>query len=113
MSQGSRAEKRAENHLIQQGLILIERNFRARTGEIDLIMRDQASVVFVEVRQRTHQRFGGALESVDNHKQRKLLATAAIYLQKWGAHLPPCRFDVVLIEGEEEKLSWIRDAFSA
>ncbi len=112
MADGSLAESRAAAYLVGQGLYLVERNFRAKTGEIDLIMRDGACLVFVEVRQRRHGGFGGALESIDARKQRKLLATAQWYLMRC-AHSPPCRFDVVVIEGQAADLRWIRDAFSA
>ncbi len=112
MADGSAAEMQAEHYLLAQGLTLVERNFRCRMGEIDLIMRDQATVVFVEVRSRTGNRFGGALASIDARKQQKLIVTAQMYLQRLRA-TPPCRFDVVLIQGAQAAPYWIRNAFSA
>uniref|UniRef100_E6QUB7 Putative endonuclease n=1 Tax=mine drainage metagenome TaxID=410659 RepID=E6QUB7_9ZZZZ len=111
MADGAQAESRAADYLIEQGLTLVERNFRCRGGEIDLIMRDGAYLVFIEVRQRTHSRFGGALESIDARKQRKLMTAAQLYLARY-TRLPPCRFDVVLIEGKTAALQWLRNAFS-
>ena len=110
MTNGALAEQLAERYLVRQGLRLIERNFRCRLGEIDLIMRDGAAMVFVEVRQRSNSRFGGAIASIDLRKQQKLIAAAHYYLAN-STVLPPCRFDALLIEGDA--INWIRDAFSA
>lgn len=110
MANGIKVERQAEAYLMRQGLTLTERNFRCRMGEIDLIMRDGATLVFVEVRQRSSRKFGGAVASIDGRKQQKLIAAAHIYLSrlsKW----PPCRFDALLIEGDT--VNWIRDAFGA
>lgn len=108
MADGSSAERRAEAFLVQQGLTLVARNFRCRMGEIDLIMRDSATLVFVEVRQRRHAAFGGALESIDHHKQRKLTACAEVYLSRLP-RLPPCRFDVVLLQGKQPEPLWLQN----
>jgi putative endonuclease len=104
---GSCGEDLALACLIGQGLTLVERNFRCKAGEIDLIMRHGASLVFVEVRARADKRFGGAAASIGPAKQRRLLIAAQVYLQRF-ATLPPCRFDVFAIEGEQTE--WLRDA---
>ncbi|MBS1269105.1 MAG: hypothetical protein MAG794_00048 [Gammaproteobacteria bacterium] len=97
---GRNAERRARRYLENQGLTCVEANYRCRFGEIDLVMRDQSTIVFVEVRYRKNKRYGGALESIDFHKQRKLRASAERYLQRRRVGVDfPCRFDVVLISG--------------
>ena len=103
---GQAAEVRALRYLQTQGLTLQQQNFRCRFGEIDLIMRDGDALVFVEVRQRQNGRYGGALASVTQSKQHKLLATARFFLQAYPT-LPACRFDVVAIEGE--RLHWLKN----
>jgi len=116
---GNRMEDTAARHLSNAGLKIIERNFRSRFGEIDLIARDGNTLVFVEVRFRRSNRFGGAGISVDWRKQRKLLATANSYLQYRRLDCP-CRFDVIAIErctstdssGQQDlNIQWIADAF--
>lgn len=102
---GAAAEARALAYLQQQGMQLLERNFSCRCGEIDLIMREQQTVVFVEVRQRSSAQFGGAAASVTAVKQARLWRTAEYYLQRY-ASAPSCRFDLIAIQGAE--LSWIR-----
>lgn len=110
---GRNSEQLALGHLQAQGLQLLERNYRCKSGEIDLIMRDGDCLVFVEVRYRKHNRFGSASESVTGSKQRKLLASANHYLQRTDS-ASPCRFDVVGISGENSQtIEWIRDAFRA
>ncbi len=113
---GKNAENTACQHLQQQGLKLIERNYLCPRGEIDLIMQDTSSIIFVEVRYRRNSRFGSGAESVDRRKQEKLLATAAHYLQKHPkAAKEPCRFDVVSLTGPDgrQEIEWINDAFQA
>ena len=114
---GAAAEDRALRFLLDQGLALVRRNFRvargphARGGEIDLILRDRdGTLVFVEVRQRGSRSAGGAAASVGASKQRSLVLAAQHYLQHLP-RLPPCRFDVVAIEGEQ--LQWLPAAFDA
>lgn len=110
--QGDAAEELACQHLQRQGLTLIERNYRCRHGEIDLVMRDKESTVFVEVRYRNNSSFGGSAVSVDGRKQTKLIAAASHYLQHHPALAQrPARFDVVAIA--PGALEWIRDAFQA
>lgn len=114
---GQRAEQVASTFLEQQGLTLVERNYACTRGEIDLIMRDRNTLVFVEVRYRRSRRYGSAAESVDWRKQGKLLATAEHYLQAHPkAARQPCRFDVIALTGqgrEPDHVDWIADAFQA
>lgn len=109
---GDRGEARAEAFLNGHGLKTFRRNWQCRHGEIDLVMFDDATVVFVEVRMRTPLGFGGGLDSVDSRKQRKLARTAAYFLAR-NASLAerPCRFDVVAIAGEGGAIEWVRNAF--
>lgn len=106
---GQSAELRAETYLKTQGLKLLARNWRCRFGEIDLIMQDASTLVFIEVRLRTRSDFGGAAASVTPAKQKKLLAAARQYLTTLDT-LPPCRFDVVALAGEAPP-EWIKNAF--
>jgi putative endonuclease len=108
-ARGREAEERAARHLAAHGLRLVERNFRIRGGEIDLICRDGAGLVFVEVRQRSRSDFGGAGASITAAKRRRIVLAARHYLL--GKADCDCRFDCVLIDGEQ--LEWIRDAFAA
>jgi putative endonuclease len=109
-SVGDAKEEIACRYLEGQGLRLLARNHRCRHGEIDLVMRDAETLVFVEVRYRRSQAFGGAAQSVDAHKQRRLVSAAGHYLQIHPTHLP-CRFDVLAI-GAGDRIDWIRHAFS-
>lgn len=106
---GRLAEERAAEYLRARGLTILARNWRSRFGEIDLIARDGATLVFVEVRARSSRSHGGAAASITAAKQRKLTATAHQYLARVGLDAP-ARFDAMLIEAEGE-ISWIRDAF--
>ena len=110
-AQGDAAEARACAFLEQQGLRLITAQFRCKVGEIDLIMEDQGTLVFVEVRQRRSARYGGAAASIHGRKQRRILAAAAFYLQIHGGNRP-ARLDVVAIEADD-RLNWIPNAFEA
>lgn len=111
LEQGLAAERRALDYLQRQGLRLRARNYRCRAGEIDLVMNDGESLVFVEVRKRSNPRFGGALASVDAAKRRRLIATARHYLQATGTDAP-ARFDVVAVDARDD-IQWITDAFPA
>jgi putative endonuclease len=108
---GTEAERQARHHLERQGLEFVAANYHCRRGEIDLVMRDGDTLVFVEVRQRTNPRFGGAAASVDFRKQHKLILTAEHYLQK-HPHDGPVRIDVVAM-AQENAIDWIRNAFQA
>ncbi len=119
MITGQKNERLAERFLKQKGLKLIERNYRCRAGEIDLIMADGDSLVFVEVRFRKHKKYGSASESVNLRKQQKLIKAAQYYLlAHFHSHEPACRFDVVAIDGNQTpKLSqnpieWLPNAFT-
>jgi putative endonuclease len=112
---GDAAEQRALEHLERQGLALMRRNYRvargprARGGEVDLIMRERdGTLVFVEVRARADAEHGGAAASVTAAKQRRLVFAAQCFLAGLATP-PPCRFDVVAIDGE--RLEWLRGAF--
>jgi len=113
---GDEGEVRALAHLLRQGLKLVRRNYRvaagprARGGEVDLILRDRdGTMVFVEVRSRRTDGHGGAAGSVTPSKQRSVLYAARHYLMEF-ATFPPCRFDVVSIEGD--RIDWLQAAFS-
>ena len=110
VSIGNRAENLAADYLIRHGLRLVDRNFRCRGGEIDLIMGDGPVLVFVEVRARADAAFGGAAESPTSAKQARIILAARHYLARHGLDAP-CRFDAVLVDGG--KLSWLRNAFDA
>jgi len=111
---GDAAEDRALQHLQAQGLQLVQRNYRTPGrggGEIDLIVRDaDGTLVFVEVRQRGRQDHGGALASITPTKQRRIVFAARHFLLKLR-QIPPCRFDIVAVEGED--LHWLKAAFNA
>jgi putative endonuclease len=110
---GARAEQQAARYLQRQGLKPVEQNYRSRFGEIDLIMRDGAVLVFVEVRLRRNADFGGAAASVDAHKQQRIIRTAHQYLASL-VRTPPCRFDVVLMdEAQDNHVQWLKNAFDA
>jgi len=116
--QGDAAESRALAWLLARGLALEVRNYRvaqgprARGGEIDLVMRDEAdgTLVFVEVRQRRSGAHGGAAASIGASKQRSLLLAAQHYLRRYASP-PPCRFDVVALDGD--RIEWLQAAFDA
>lgn len=105
--QGRRWEQAALAHLRRHGLALIEANFRCKGGEIDLVMRDGDALVFVEVRQRASRDHGGAAASITPAKIRRLVRAAQYYLLRFPT-LPPCRFDVIAIDGGH--LDWLRNA---
>ncbi|MBZ9663335.1 YraN family protein [Pseudomonas sp. LMG 31766] len=112
---GRAAEQAARQHLERSGLKLIEQNWSCRRGELDLVMLDGDTVVFVEVRARRHSAWGGALESIDARKRGKLVIAAELFLQqhsRWARY--PCRFDVVAISTDgATRLDWIKNAFDA
>ena len=110
MNSGAQAEQQAAHYLRQQGLKPVAQNYRSRFGEIDLIMQDGATLVFVEVRLRRTANFGGAVASIDARKQRRLILTAQQYLAGL-AHIPPCRFDAVLMDDND--VQWLKNAFEA
>jgi putative endonuclease len=110
---GRLAEEAACRYLQAQGLRLIERNYRCRSGEIDLVMDDGDSLVFVEVRYRRHDRYGSGAETVDARKRARIIRCAQYYLQRHPtAQGRPARFDVISLAAGQD-LQWIRDAFGA
>ena len=116
-ARGDEAEQQALDYLLRQGLALVQRNYRvargpnARGGEVDLILRERdGTLVFVEVRARRSVAHGGAGASVGAAKQRSLLLAARFYLSRLATP-PPCRFDVVAIEGG--RIEWLQAAFDA
>ncbi|NOQ81719.1 MAG: YraN family protein [Methylophaga sp.] len=113
LSTGQQAELWASNYLQQQGLILVTKNYHCRRGEIDLIMQDNQTLVFIEVRYRKSARFGSALESVNYKKQEKIIFTAEHYLLQNKQDFSSYRFDVVAISPEQHtpKITWLKDAF--
>lgn len=106
---GKKAEDIACSYLQQNGLTLIQRNYQCRFGEIDLVMQDDDILVFVEVRYRSSNNFGGGIESVDANKRRKLVFAANHYLQNTDGD-QPTRFDVVAL-GPDQPPQWICNAF--
>jgi putative endonuclease len=110
-ARGADAESLAAAFLQLQGLALVERNYRCRFGEIDLIARDGDTLVFVEVRMRSSERFGGAAASITAAKQQKLLRTARHYLAG-STRAPACRFDALLLHGENQSIEWLKNAFT-
>ena len=113
-SVGRAAEATALTHLKSEGLKEIESNFRCRMGEIDLVMKDGNCLVFAEVRFRKENRFASAAVSVDLHKQRKIIRTAAAFLGRHPQYSDcAVRFDVIGLDrsGDQTTLKWIRDAF--
>ena len=112
---GFDAERVADRYLQDRELKPVTRNFRCRHGEIDLIMLDEDCLVFVEVRYRASNRFSSASLTIDIHKQRKIIRTAAVFLAKRSQFANSIvRFDVVAIDADErgnKTIEWIKDAF--
>lgn len=109
---GTAMELKALEFLRKQGLQLLQRNFNSRMGEIDLIMLDQDTLVFIEVRYRQNQNYGSALESVNFSKQQKLIKTAHYFLQTQKHYQKShCRFDVIAFSKDNDRPEWIRNAF--
>ena len=112
---GQQAELYARTYLENQGLIWLASNFSCRLGEIDLVMKTcKGELVFIEVRRRSSDKFGGAAASVTVSKQKKIIKTAALYLLKHpnqGQH--GVRFDVLAFDGKPARLTWIKRAFDA
>ncbi|MDU4059010.1 MAG: YraN family protein [Pseudomonas oryzihabitans] len=118
LQRGRQAEDRALQFLQTRGLRLLDRNWRWQGGELDLVMLDGDTVVFVEVRARRHTAWGGAAESIDARKRQRLVNSAALFLQseaRWAKL--PCRFDVIAIgpgaDASPQALEWIKQAFDA
>ena len=115
-TQGSHVEALAREFLLRQGLTPVAANANYRGGELDLVMRDGNTLVFVEVRYRRGSGFGGGAASVDANKRRKLVHAAGLFLAAHREHAKaPCRFDVIDASGDPETpaFDWLRDAFRA
>jgi putative endonuclease len=114
---GDDYESRAARFLEAQGLDVLTRNFRRKTGEIDIIARGPDNLVFVEVRARSSRFYESAAASVDHHKRRRIMRTAQLFLQS-NAQLAslPCRFDVIAFEPRQSgaglAIRWIPGAFT-
>jgi len=113
MTSGDRAEDLALKYLTKRKFTLEQRNFHCRYGEIDLIMWDQEYLVFIEVRYRASLNYGGALESIDHFKQRKLRRAAEFYLVSTKRNDCACRFDILCVNGNlnNPEYEWINNAF--
>lgn len=114
---GQRAEELAAEFLRAQGCEILERNYRRRLGELDLVARERGVLVIAEVRTRASAEFGGAAASVDRRKQRRIARAASQLLQRRRdlARLP-VRFDVLVVSGPEgpaPRIEWIRHAFES
>ncbi|MBL8514544.1 MAG: YraN family protein [Betaproteobacteria bacterium] len=116
LQRGKRAEDIAERFLLREGLTILERNYRCRMGEVDLIANERGTLVFVEVRLRTERvgnDFGGAAASITPAKQHRIIKAAQHYLSQ-RRELPPCRFDAVLLDSLDTPApEWIKGAFDA
>ena len=113
---GQAGERRAEAHLREQGLRILARNFRCKGGEIDLIAEHAGSIVFVEVRLRSHAEFGGAAASITPAKQRRIILAARQWLQGEGRVYQnrACRFDAMLLSHQNlQDVEWMQAAFIA
>jgi putative endonuclease len=113
---GARAEQLALEYLEGHGLKILERNFRRRLGEIDLVALDNGVLVIAEVRTRSSDAFGGAAASVDGRKQRRIIRAAAQLLQQHREYaVLPVRFDVLVVAGPTSaapEVHWLRHAFA-
>ena len=112
---GDHAEKSACQFLRRHGLAFVTGNYRCRRGEIDLVMRDRDSLVFVEVRDRRHTDFGRAAETISAAKRARIIHCARCYMSHHRAWNMPARFDVVCIEGDttDTHIEWLKNAFMA
>ncbi len=113
---GLAAEKLAATFLTERGLKLVTQNYHCKFGEIDLIMHEAATLVFVEVRLRSNSHFGSAASSITPQKQQKLILTAQHYLQQHvkNQSQTACRFDAILMNKTDmQNIEWIRNAFDA
>lgn len=112
-SKGFEFERKAERYLVNQGLKPVQQNYNCKLGEIDLIMLDGTTIVFIEVRYRNTAKYGSALESITSSKRGKLLKAANHYLTNQSLQNRPCRFDVIAFDKttNDTEISWIVSAF--
>jgi putative endonuclease len=112
---GNLTENFAANYLVKKGLVLQDKNSYSRLGEIDIIMKEGETFVFIEVKYRSSELFGGAISAISEQKQHKIRKTAAFYLQQCGLneYNTSCRFDVVALQGNINNLdiTWLKNAF--
>ena len=108
---GTDYEKKAGAYLEAQGYRILEFNYRCHAGEVDIVARDKDTLVFCEVKYRRTKSRGNALESVTFEKRKKISKCAVFYLMEYHLAGLPCRFDVVGIEGADEKITLIKSAF--
>jgi len=104
---GQEGESAAEQYLRHKGYRIVARNLRSSVGELDLVAEDGQVLVFVEVKARRTDAFGGAIHAVHQRKQEKLIQLAAQYLARHHLKDRPCRFDVVLLQGTDAAASQI------
>lgn len=114
-SKGIATEEFAKQYLIKQGLVFIDKNIHCRQGEIDLVMKDGQTFVFVEVKYRKNNHFGGAISAISHSKQVKIKHCVAFYFHKanLNEYNTPCRFDVIALEGNinQPEITWLKNAF--
>lgn len=112
---GKVTEQLAADYLTEQGLVLQTRNFHNRRGELDLVMTNADTWVFIEVKYRRDTRFGGAISAISAQKQQKIKQCAAYYLQQAGLneYNTSCRFDVITLQGDitNPEITWLKNAF--
>ena len=112
---GQLTEAIALTYLQQRELVLVETNVHSRCGEIDIVMKEKGTWVFVEVKYRKNNTFGGAISAISSNKQRKIKLSAAFFLQQQGLneYNTPCRFDVLALDGNitDPTITWLQNAF--
>lgn len=106
---GTEGEKRAVKYLTEQGLVIIDTNYTCKLGEVDIIAKDNDTVVFIEVKYRKDIKMGRPYESVNHYKKMKIIKSAMWFAQKKGIYEKPMRFDIIEIVDQE--LHWIKNAF--
>lgn len=113
VQRGKLTEQAVLEYLKRQGLTELSRNFRTRTGEIDLIMLDRTTIVFIEVRSRSSNQFMDPVETIDQRKIKKILRTSHAFLQQYKGAFDSCRFDIVTLTGKirSPRINWIKNAF--
>ena len=113
-SLGQLTEQHAKHYLLSQGLTFVAENVRYKFGEIDLVMREQSHIIFVEVRYRRSVYYGGAIESISPGKRERLLKAANAWLQKYDrSQQLICRFDLIAFSGDIDKIrcQWLKNIF--
>jgi len=114
-SKGQITEEFAKQYLLAQGLTFVDSNVHCRRGEIDLIMQERDTLIFIEVKYRKNSLFGGAISAVSPSKQQKIKHCVAFFLHKHdlNEYNTPCRFDVIALEGDinQPKVTWLKNAF--